>query len=179
MKLFTLITIFFLLTGFIHVPLNGDNSELDWYKNGDKAYAYDFITQNIEKKQVLHLRSNQESVKGWGTIMKNISSKPFKGKKVKFTASVKTEDIKGWVGLWMRVADSKTNEIYAYENMIRHAIKNTQDWKDYSITLEVDPESDVISYGVLLNEAGKVWMKDTKIEVFTGVAPSIEVNKTR
>jgi hypothetical protein len=63
--------------------------------------------------------------------------------------------------------------------MIRHAIKNTQDWKDYSITLEVDPESDVISYGVLLNEAGKVWMKDTKIEVFTGVAPSIEVNKTR
>ncbi|MDF9801146.1 hypothetical protein OKW21_006409 [Catalinimonas alkaloidigena] len=179
MKLLTLITIFFLMTSFIGVPLNGDQSELDWYKNGDKAYAYDFITQNIEKKQVLHLRSNQESVKGWGTIMKNISSKPFKGRKVKFTASVKTEDIKGWVGLWMRVADSQTNEIYAYENMIRHAIKNTQDWKDYSITLEVDPDSDIISYGILLNEAGKVWMKDTKIEVFTGVAPAIKVNKTR
>lgn len=176
MKLLTSITILIFLAGF--TTHTGDPA---WYKNGDKAYAYDFITQNIEKEVVLHLRSNQESVKGWGTIMQNISSKPFKGREVKFTASVKTEDIKGWVGLWMRVADSKTNEIYAYENMITHAIKNTQDWKDYSITLEVDPESDVISYGVLLNEAGKVWMKNAKIETYTA-NPSpeqLKVNKTR
>lgn len=175
MKLLTSITIVLFLAGFS--IKSGDPA---WYKNGDKAYAYDFITQNIEKEEVLHLRSNQESVKGWGTIMQNISSKPFKGRKVKFTASVKTEDIKGWVGLWMRVADSKTNEIYAYENMIRHAIKDTQDWKDYSITLEVDPDSDVISYGVLLNEAGKVWMKNAKIESFTPTtSPHLKVNKTR
>ncbi|WKN33529.1 hypothetical protein PZB74_09320 [Porifericola rhodea] len=173
MKLLAILSIF-LLTAF-----SSDLREPDWYKNGDKAYAYDFITQNIKKKQVLHLRSNQESVKGWGTIMKNISSKPFKGKKIKFTASVKTEDIKGWVGLWMRVADTKTNEIYAYENMVSHAIKNTQDWRDYSIVLDVAPESDIVSYGVLLNEAGKVWMKDTKVEVFTGTSPEIKVNKAR
>jgi len=173
MKLLAILSIF-LLTAF-----SGDLREPDWYKNGDKAYAYDFVTQNIKKKQVLHLRSNQESVKGWGTIMKNISSKPFKGKKIKFTASVKTEDIKGWVGLWMRVADTKTNEIYAYENMVSHAIKNTQDWRDYSIVLDVAPESDIVSYGVLLNEAGKVWMKDTKVEVFTGTSPEIKVNKAR
>lgn len=175
MKLLTLITMFLILAGFS--TRSGDPA---WYKNGDKAYAYDFITQNIEKEEVLHLRSNQERVQGWGTIMQNISSKPFKGRKVKFTASVKTEDIKGWVGLWMRVADSKTNEIYAYENMIRHAIKDARDWKDYSITLEVDPDSDVISYGVLLNEAGKVWMKNVKVETHTGnVSPDLKTNKTR
>ncbi len=174
MKLLTTIVIFVFLVGFT----TGSGSPA-WYKNGDKAYAYDFITQNVKKEQVLHLRSNQESVKGWGTIMQNISSKPFKGQKVKFTASVKTEDIKGWVGLWMRVADSETNEIFAYENMISEAIKSTQDWKDYSIILEVDPNSDLISYGILLNEAGKVWMKHAKLETFTVNSHEIKVNKTR
>ena len=151
----------------------------NWYKNGDKAYAYDFITQNIEKEEVLHLRSNQESVKGFGTIMRNSSSKPFRGRKVVFSAHVKTEDLRGWVGLWMRVADSRTGEIYAYENMVREAIKGTQAWKKYSIVLDVDPNSDIVSYGILLNDAGKIWMKNAKLEVFTGKDTDLKVNKTR
>jgi len=150
-----------------------------WYKNGDKAHAYDFITQNVEKEEVLHLRSNQESVEGFGTIMRNSSSQPFKGRKVVFSAQVKTEDLQGWVGLWMRVADSRTGEIYAYENMVREAIRDTQGWKKYSIVLDVDPNSDIVSYGILLNNAGKIWMKKAKLEVFTGKGEEIKVNKTR
>lgn len=151
----------------------------DWYKNGDKAYAYDFITQNIEKEEVLHLRSNQDSVRGFGTIMRNSASQPFRGRKVIFSAHVKTEDLRGWVGLWMRVADSRTGEIFAYENMVREAIRDTQGWKKYSIVLDVDPDSDMVSYGILLNNAGKIWMKNARLEVFTGKDTNLKVNKTR
>jgi hypothetical protein len=174
MKLLASLSILILLVGF---SISLDDPA--WYKNGDKAYAYDFITQNIEKEEVLHLRSNQESVRGFGTIMRNSSSKPFRGRKVVFSAQVKTEDLRGWVGLWMRVADSRTGEIYAYENMVREAIKDTQGWKNYSIVLDVDPDSDMISYGILLNDAGKIWMKNAKLEVFTGKDPNLKVNKTR
>lgn len=151
----------------------------DWYKNGDKPAAYDFFTQNVAKEKVLHLRSNQEDVAGFGTIMRNSSAKPFRGRKVVFSAHVKTEDLRGWVGLWMRVADSRTGEIYAYENMVREAIKDTQGWKKYSIVLEVDPNSDMVSYGILLNDAGKIWMKNAHLEPFTGKGSDLEVNKTR
>jgi len=174
MKLLASLSILILLAGF---SINIDDPA--WYKNGDKAYAYDFITQNIEKEEVLHLRSNQESVRGFGTIMRNSSSKTFRGRKVVFSAQVKTEDLRGWVGLWMRVADSRTGEIYAYENMVREAIKDTQAWKNYSIVLDVDPDSDMISYGILLNDAGKIWMKNARLEVFTGKDPNLKVNKTR
>lgn len=174
MKYLSFMIIIFLLSAF------STQKELpNWYKNGDKAYAYDFITQNTEKEEVLHLRSNQESIRGFGTIMRNSSSKPFRGRKVIFSAHVKTEDLRGWVGLWMRVADSRTGEIYAYENMVREAIKGTQAWKKYSIVLDVNPDSDMVSYGILLNDAGKIWMKNAKLEVFDGKDTNLKVNKTR
>ncbi|MFP4091901.1 MAG: hypothetical protein ACLFUB_15835 [Cyclobacteriaceae bacterium] len=159
--------------------LSSENEPPKWYKNGDKPHSYDFITENIEKEEILHLRSREENVQGFGTIMRNISSKPFKEQQAVFSAWVKTEDLKGWVGLWMRVADSRTGEIYAYENMVREAIKDTQGWKKYSITLEVDPDSDMISYGILLNNAGKIWMKDARMEVSDGRDSNIKINKTR
>jgi hypothetical protein len=151
----------------------------EWYKNGDKPHAYDFITEKVKQEEILHLRSNRDDIQGFGTIMKNISSKPYRGRKAVFSAYVKTEDINGWVGLWMRVADSRTGEIYAYENMVGEAIKDTRGWKKYTITLEVDPDSDMISYGILLNKAGKLWMKGARIEVFTGKNSEVKVNKTR
>jgi len=174
MKYLPLMISLFLLSAFSH-----QKEPPNWYKNGDKAYAYDFITQNTEKEEVLHLRSNQESIRGFGTIMRNSFSKPFRGRKVIFSAHVKTEDLRGWVGLWMRVADSRTGEIYAYENMVREAIKGTQAWKKYSIVLDVNPDSDIVSYGILLNDAGKIWMKNAKLEVFTGKDTDLKVNKTR
>lgn len=174
MKYLPLMISLFLLSAFSH-----QKEPPSWYKNGDKAYAYDFITQNTEKEEVLHLRSNQESIRGFGTIMRNSFSKPFRGRKVIFSAHVKTEDLRGWVGLWMRVADSRTGEIYAYENMVREAIKGTQAWKKYSIVLDVNPDSDIVSYGILLNDAGKIWMKNARLEVFTGKDSDLKVNKTR
>jgi len=76
---------------------------------------------------------------------------------------IKSENVKGWSGMWMRI-DGEANQQLGFDNMQERAIKGTNGWKLYEIVLDVTSGSKDIAYGVLLNGKGKVCFDNVSIK---------------
>jgi hypothetical protein len=101
---------------------------------------------------------------GWGTLMQQISAVDYTGKRVRFTAQVRTRDISKWSGLWMRV-DRPSQPGAAFYNSADKPIIGTTGWQLRSVTLDVPQDASVLAFGVIGAGKGTVWIDDLKLEV--------------
>lgn len=53
----------------------------------------------------LLIHSNNRADGSFGGIGQNISAATFAGQRIRLTARVRTEDVNGWTGLWLRLDD--------------------------------------------------------------------------
>ncbi len=138
------------------------------------------IEKNPEFKDenILTIKSIKNKINGFGTIMKTIKPDLYSGKTVKISGYLKSENIKSWAGLWMRV-DYYDVAVLAFDNMRKNPIKGTKDWAKYEIVLHVPTEATSISYGVLLDETGQVWFKDIVLEIVDETTPETGFTRGR
>ncbi|MFV8332379.1 hypothetical protein [Flavobacterium sp. GSP14] len=138
------------------------------------------IEKNPEFKDenILTIKSIKNKINGFGTIMKTIKPVLYSGKTVKMSGYLKSENIKSWAGLWMRV-DYYDVAVLAFDNMRKNPIKSTKDWAKYEIVLHVPTEATSISYGVLLDETGQVWFKDIVLEIVDETTPETGFTRGR
>ena len=116
------------------------------------------------------LVSKAMECKGFGTLMQMFAGKEYLGKRVRFTAWVKSENVEGWAGLWMRV-DGPTSDSTSFDNMQQRAIKGSQEWKLYEVVLDVAADSKAVALGILMEGKGKVWMEEPHLEVVPASVP--------
>jgi hypothetical protein len=109
------------------------------------------------------LKSKKPGVDDFGTLMMSVLADNNQGKRVRLTGFVKSQDVKEWAGLWMRV-DEGPKRAVAFDNMYNRGIRGTTDWKRYEVVLDVPPKATDISFGVLLVGTGEVWLSDAKLE---------------
>ncbi len=179
--LITTIVLLSLLTKINAQGVDAIKNSSDWHYRGSKAESYEMgLDAGAEKNNqtVYKIKSIPSKTNGFGTIMKTIQPDAFLGKTVKMTAYVKSENVKSWAGLWMRV-DYYTAAVLAFDNMQRRPIKGTKDWTKYEVVLYVPTEATAISYGVLLNETGQIWFKDVAIEIVEDSLEETGQNKGR
>lgn len=110
------------------------------------------------------LFSTGDEAKAFGTLLQSFKADKFKGKRLKLSAYVKSEDVERWSGLWMRI-DGKDKTSLAFDNMMGRPIKGTTDWKKYEIVLDLPDDSAEIYFGLLLAGKGKVWIDDVTFEI--------------
>ena len=84
----------------------------------------------------------------YATIMQQFRAEKFLGKRVRFSAFVKTLEVEGWAGLWMRL-DGKFSVTLKLDNMQNRPIKGTANWNLYSCVLDVPEETELINIGIL------------------------------
>jgi len=99
----------------------------------------------------------------FATMMQQFKADKYVGKRMKLTGFVKTDRVEAFCGLWMRV-DNQVQDVLQFDNMHDRPISGTQPWNQYSIVLDVPAESAVISFGVILNGKGKVWVDSFRFE---------------
>lgn len=137
-----------------------------WIAEGSNPQDYEFIldTEVFHSGSASgHLKSKKEKPHGFGTLMQEFLAENYRGKRMKFSAFVKTEDVKDWSGLWMKV-EGPGHDSLGFDNMKNRAITGTQDWKKYDVILHVPQESKLIAFGILLSGSGKVWIDDITFE---------------
>jgi hypothetical protein len=147
-----------------------------WFVAGDnpKAYESGIDTQaTYDGHPSAFLKAKMPGVEGFGTLMQDFRADHYLGKRVRFSAFVKTEGAQDWAGLWMRV--DKGSKQLAFDNMQGRSIKGTTDWKKYDVVLDVPQEATGIFFGVLLSGSGTVWLSEAKFET---VAPSVPTTGT-
>jgi hypothetical protein len=117
-----------------------------------------------------YLKSKESIVGGFGTLMQTFQADKYAGKRVRFSAFVKSEGIQSWAGLWMRV--DKDNGSVAFDNMQDRPIKGTTGWQKYDVVLDVPQDATGIFFGVLLDGPGAVWLNSAKFEVVGADVPT-------
>ena len=165
--LYTIVIVFSFLTKAVAQELETIEKSTEWMARGTKPESYEMglsKKSTSNEQEVFTIRSIDKKIDGFGTLMK--SSKPdlYLGKTIKMTGYVKSEKVKSWAGLWMRI-DYYDDKVLSFDNMHNRAIEGTNDWTKYEVVLFVPQDATDFSYGVLLDGTGQIWFKDIQLEI--------------
>src|SRR5215471_12417687 len=99
-----------------------------WYKNGQPPAFKECkagIDTDIEKHGTPNLTLQcSATLDGLVSVMQNFAAADYRGKRVRFSALVKSQDVEKWSGLWMRI-DDRGRQGAAFDNMEHRPIKGT------------------------------------------------------
>jgi tetratricopeptide (TPR) repeat protein len=137
-----------------------------WEMRGShpQQYRREVVSGAFEESQAVRMWCTVDKPTGFGTLMRTLSPPgDCAGRRVRFSATVRTERVAGWLGLWMRV-DGRGDDMLAFDNMGSRPIVGTTGWGRYEVVLDVDPEAEAIAFGVLLHGAGSGWVAGVRLE---------------
>jgi C-terminal processing protease CtpA/Prc len=103
----------------------------------------------------------------------------FAGKTLELRGFLRTTDVSGMAGLWMREDGEQPS--LAFDNMANRPVKGTTEWIEYSVQLPIHADARKVFFGVLLVGSGTVWADDLQLLVdgkAVTEAPKVERQKT-
>ena len=112
------------------------------------------------------LASKAEFLPGFGGLIQQISAAQYQGKRIRYSAAIKTSGVKYWAGLWFR-ADGADGTVVAFDNMQApgRSLHGDTGWQRYSLILDIPVDAAAISFGAVLSGGGKIWFDAVQIEV--------------
>jgi AraC-like DNA-binding protein len=161
------------MSNLIHieeVPVMGKNSTIPgWIITGTvpSEYSVDFDSVIFYKgTRSVRIKGESDTIddSDYMTVMQQVKACDYIGKRIRFSAFIKTQKVEEWCGLWMRINGATAN-IVKFDNMQNRPIKGTNDWNYYSVVLDIPESSNIINIGVLLNGKGTVWMDHVSFEM--------------
>lgn len=150
-----------------------DDIPQGWFKAGSHPKHYEIKTE----KKVLSIKNTETQPEGFTTLMQSIQARKYVGKRIRFSANVKSQGLQnGWAGLWMRI-DGKDDQTLGFDNMSQRAIRGTTPWKNYSVVLDIPADSHKIAFGVLSSGSGEIFVKDISFEVVDTSVETTDMTK--
>jgi hypothetical protein len=110
----------------------------------------------------VRLEPKADSSGSFSTLTKMIPL-DFSGSSIELRGFLRTEDVSGFAGLWMR--EDMDGESVEFDNMQRRQLKGSTDWTEYSISLPVHPGAQQLFFGFLVSGTGKAWVDGLKLLV--------------
>jgi len=140
-----------------------------WIVTGSTPKAYEVnLDREIHNKgsKSIMLKSQELDLEEgtYCTILQQFKAKNYIGNRVRFSGYIKSQDVNGWGGLWMRV-NSITANVIKIDNMQNRPIKGTTDWTYYSVVLDIPESSSIINIGLLLYDTGILWLDNIIFEI--------------
>jgi hypothetical protein len=104
------------------IPFLSFDMPKDWFKAGSKPKSYEMgiaLGEGMDGKDCATIKSNstKRKIDGFGTLMQQCKPTKFLGKRIKMTAYVKSENVKKWAGLWLRVDQANSQTSLSFDNM--------------------------------------------------------------
>jgi hypothetical protein len=164
----------------ITISDNTISNAFGWKNRGSKPKSYEMgIEKGCGQKgnNAATIKSIDPAINGFGTLMQTCLPGKFSGKRVRLSGFIKSKDVEGWAGLWLRI-DPKLG----FDNMKNGkndvSITGTTAWKKYEVVLDVPAETESMSYGVLLFGTGQVWFENISFEIVDNSVPvtGMEIN---
>lgn len=154
-----------------------------WFKTGSKAKSYETGLNSSKSKtgkKCAYIKSVEEDIKGFGTLMQTCEARFYLGKRIKMIGYVKTENVTNWSGMWLRVDgvnEEGKRKTLSFDNMNNRPIKGDTDWVKCEIILNVPRESKTLNYGVLLNGNGEVYFDRISFEILGDISEDTSEKK--
>jgi hypothetical protein len=146
-----------------------------WFKNGAKPAVEQCgggVDTALEASGTTNLTLKCDTtVAGFVGVMQRLPPDTYRNTRVRFSALVKTENVEGWGGLWMRV-DDVDKPGASFDNMQDRPIKGTSDWTPYSVVLDASANAQGVYFGTLMSGKGQLWIRDWRLEIVGADVPS-------
>lgn len=132
-----------------------------WENFGSNHYNISIDSTSANSGEFSAVIENIEGKSDFKALAFNLPQN-YKGSSIRLTGNIKTENVTdGYAGLWMRIDPQ-----IAFDNMGDRGITGTTDWKEYEITLPLNPQkTEQIVIGGLLVGKGKMWLDNFKVSV--------------
>jgi C-terminal processing protease CtpA/Prc len=150
------------------IALSAEPMTAGWWPGGNPPNAFRVGTDRTVAHTGTssgHITARSTPTTGFGALSQLLRPENYRGRRVRFSAYVKTKDVPvtGGAGLWMRVDGN--GGMLAVDNMAPRFIHGTTDWTLFSIVLDVDKDASGFVFGLLLNGGGEAWIDDVSIEI--------------
>lgn len=140
------------------------------------------------------LISSRRDTAGYATMFQTATAGPVRGKRVEFSADLRTRGATGGANLLLRAEDANGNTV-AFDNMVtsyigdqrpyrigNRGVTGDSEWSTQHVVVDIPDEARVITYGVSMFGTGKAWIDNARIEVVANdtatTAPDIRLSPT-
>lgn len=102
----------------------------------------------------------------FGSLMQRCPGRFLAGKTVRLEGELRSENVTGWAGLWLR-ADADVHPNLFFDNMSRRPVVGTTSWSRYSIDAPLPTNTDWLNYGIVLCGSGLVSADNLRLFIWT------------
>jgi C-terminal processing protease CtpA/Prc len=113
--------------------------------------------------QAIRLEGRRSSTAESLTSISRSIPMDFSGTSLELRGFLRTEDISGFAGLWIREDDDIP--AFAVENMRAQKLPGATAWAQYSVSVPIRPEAHKVAIGVLVFGGGRIWADDLQLLV--------------
>lgn len=143
-----------------------ENSLSSWsISNGLTQYHISKCSEGVHNGQSACVIESAVPTDSFNGIVQSFIADNYRGKRVRFNAYLKSENIEGSGAIWMR-ADSDSG-IISFDNLSTghtdRSVKGSSEWKKYEIVLDIPLSSQSIYIGAYLSGKGKLWIDDMSL----------------
>ncbi len=139
-----------------------------WYKAGSSPEFYEIGIEKgagIDGTNAATIKSVANRVRGFGTLVQNIQPGNYAGKRIRMSGYIKTDQVNGWAGFWLRIDQENSSVPLAFDNMSNRKIMGSTEWIKCEIIVDVPKKANNIAYGALLSGSGQLWFDNLSFEV--------------
>jgi hypothetical protein len=113
--------------------------------------------------QSLRIRSTTAGTNSLGTALQLFPIELARGKHVRVSGWIKTDNVNGFAAIWWRVDGA--SGVLSLDNMAQTGPRGTMDWAQYSFERDVSDAGQSITFGVFLAGTGTAWFDGLRIEI--------------
>lgn len=149
-----------------------------WFKAGKSPQLYDTrIDQDnggavliAAKAELLHEIRGDD----FCTVMQSVDAEPFKGKRIRLTGELRTEDAGTGATIWFRIDAAKGTLLFDNLELRRPdgPLVGTQGWNERSVVFDIPEEALSLHYGFFLKGAGRCWARKFSLDEVDGTVPT-------
>jgi hypothetical protein len=134
----------------------------------DRSDAYNGTSSAV-------LASQQEFPDDTGSIVQFVIADRYRGKRVRFSAALKTADVRSWATMWIRAdgTDDTGRRIVKAESIQspEQRLHGDTSWRRYSLVLDIPEDTTSLAYGAEVHGVGKLWVDSVQLELVSQDVP--------
>lgn len=138
-----------------------------WELRGRGAYEWAF-----EGDGTLFLQRVDGEEKGaFGSLSARVPAAALVGRRLLLHGLVRAEGVEVHAGLFMAMLDAEQGFL-SLDDLQDRPLRGTFDWRPVEVVLDVPAESATIFAGPVLRGAGRLWVRDLRLEIAKGEVPT-------
>lgn len=114
----------------------------------------------------------QEGARGFGTMMQSCGAGGYRGRRLRMSGRIKTENVAQSAAFWLRIDGQKRRNTLKLDNMHDRQLRGTVDWQWCNIVMDVPSKAVRMAFGFMLSGTGRIWVDQIKFDTVEEDVPT-------